>query len=124
MFLLLTLILIVTTYAFLSNIFSDSCQKVVLKCNNDFYSLLSISNKLFDDVDLTVQIYLILVMTVFWILFVHIFIYRIRKIYYEHDVNLSTPSDYAIIIENLPDFVTTNDILEFIKHYSQKLNKD
>lgn len=117
--LLLFLLGIVTIHAFLSNLFSNSCSASGETCGQDFLSLLSISNKLYDEVNLEAQHTLVFVMTAFWPIINQMIIYRFRKTEFRSDFNMQTPSDYAILIENLPPQTNTQDILALVRRRNQ-----
>jgi len=76
---LLLLISIVTFFGLTSNVLGDNCIKSQENCSDpNVFNLLSVINKLLSEVNLSVQISLILVMTLSWVFVNQIFIYRSR----------------------------------------------
>lgn len=76
---MIALISVFAMYAFISNIANDSCERLGSDCRTDIFNKFSINNKLFSEVDISIQASLVLAMTVIWAFLIQYFIYRFRK---------------------------------------------
>ena len=77
--LLLIFFAIVAFHALLSNVLDNSCNSEQVTCKSSLINNVSISNKLLDAEGISVQIYLIFLMTGVWVIFNQYIVYRLRK---------------------------------------------
>lgn len=99
--LLNSIIVVFSIYAIISNILGDSCKNIA-NCTLIFFNKITISNNIFNDNSLLIQAILILSFVAFYNILNQFFIYRVRKINFTCDELIISPSDYSIIIKNLP----------------------
>jgi hypothetical protein len=110
---LVLLIVIFFFYSLLTNLFGNSCE-FNTKCIQDVFNELSISNKINDNQSLMVQTYLVAAYILIYIVFSQYMIFRVRQRNDKCDEIINSPSDYSIIIKNLPEYVEKKDIEEMI----------
>lgn len=79
MLVLLLIVSVLAIYALVSNLTSDSCQKLTEPCAKDALNNLSISNKLLDSTLISVQVQLVFVLTLIWVFVNQYVLYRCRK---------------------------------------------
>ena len=112
--LLLTLLFLVhSIYAMVTNLQGQSCNPAT-GCDNSIFLRLSIANKIQNDTTITIQNYLLMTFIILFLLFMQFLIYSIRKGDQKSDDQINSPSDYSLLISQLPDGVAEKDILEMV----------
>jgi hypothetical protein len=98
---LLVLTLVFSVYATISNLMGDSCI-LSSKCIEDIFNKLSLSNKIDNNQSVVIQTFLIALYLFLYLVLAQLLIYRIRKSNEICDEIINSPSDYSIIMKNLP----------------------
>lgn len=101
--------LVFSIYAIITNFKGNSCVVDKL-CEDDTFDKLSLSNKIHDNQSIMIQTYLISGFLLLYLFLTQYLIYRIRKNNKICDEIINSPSDYSIIIKNLPEIVDEKDI--------------
>ena len=117
------LIILFFFYSLITNILGNSCE-VNTKCVTDVFNELSIANKINDSISLLVQTYLVAGYLLIYVVFLQYMIRRIRRRNEVCDEVINSPSDYSIIIKNLPEFVVQKDIEELINEQRNLIDTD
>lgn len=99
--LLTTILSVFSIYALISNILGNSC-KDISGCILSVWNKIAISNNIYNEQSLFIQAILILCFVVLYNIVNQYFIYRVRKINFICDELIISPSDYSIILKNLP----------------------
>ena len=107
MFLLL-LLTVFSSYALYSNLKGNNCDCADTYSNRE--TILSVTNKLNDSKSIGMQTALCAVFMICYFFFNQWLILRIRKKNVECDEVIETPSDYSLIVSNLPPNVTEEEI--------------
>ena len=117
---LLTILLVLfSIYAMVSNLQGKSCLPEN-GCDDSVFLRMSIANKIQDQSSITVQNYLLMTFIILFIFIIQFMIYTIRKGDQRSDAEINSPSDYSLLITQLPEGVAEKDILEMIheeRHY-------
>ena len=99
--LLTTILSVFSIYALISNILGNSC-KDISGCILSVWNKIAISNNIYNEQSLFIQAILILCFVILYNIVNQYFIYRVRKINFICDELIISPSDYSIILKNLP----------------------
>jgi hypothetical protein len=107
--LLLMMLVIFSAFALYSNIMSNDCLQND-KCSLDSFNTLSIVNKENNQDFLSIQAYLSLLYVVLSVAFFQVLRLQARRLEQECDEIVSSPSDYAIVLRQLPKNIIEDDI--------------
>jgi hypothetical protein len=111
--LLVILTLFFSIFAVVTNLRGDSCD-IASNCQTSIFVRLSIANKIYDSYDINIQNYLLVGFIGQLILWMQLMLYMIRRTDQRSDELINSPSDYSLMISQLPEGWTVNDVLEMI----------
>ena len=112
--LLLLLTLVFGIYAIISNFNGESCSRAP-SCDESVFVKLSLSNKIFDSRSVDIQNYLLMGFVIVYIFFLQFLIYSVRKTTKTSDELINSPSDYALMVSQLPEGWKIGDVLDIVK---------
>lgn len=121
--LLISLFLLYGIYALVSNLTGSGCD-ISTTCQNSIFVDLSIANKIYDAKSLSIQNYLLTGFIFLYILFIQYLTYFMRKKERSTDDQIDSPSDYSILISQLPEGSTERDIVKMIEEERKFIDKD
>lgn len=111
--LLVGLMLVFSVYALVSNLTGDSCSNGA-NCEDSIFLRLSIANKITDTKSLTIQNYLLAAFLFLYVLFIQYLTYFMRLKERKSDEQIDSPSDYSIMVSELPEGTTERDLLRMV----------
>ena len=116
LYLLTSLLVISGLFGLVTNIAADYCSEEGNPiCTTNFIIVTTIANKANERKKLVIQEYLSLASFIIMLVFLQIIKAQQRRMAYFYDVNISNPSDYAVLVRNLPRSATNYEIKEFFE---------
>lgn len=119
MLLLTIFTLVFGVYALYSNIQGKSCD-IHGQCDGTIFENLSIANKIDDESSINIQNYLLAAFIFLFLLVFHFLIFTMRKADKKTDALINSPSDYSLLVSQLPPGTTERDLLDMVheeRHY-------
>ena len=100
-------------YAVVSNVRGDSCEGDS-KCDDSLFVRVAIANKIYDENSINIQNYLLATFILTFLFMLQYLIYIMRKNERKSDELINSPSDYSILVSQLPEGTTDRDLLKMV----------
>jgi hypothetical protein len=106
-------------YAMITNFQGKSCDQST-GCDSSIFVKLSIANKILNSSSINIQNYLLMAFILLFMFIFQFMIFVMRKADKKSDELINSPSDYSLLVSQLPRGSTERDILEMVheeRHY-------